>query len=210
MAISTCRDARLLLVTNVGVARQQQYREPHAGVGRPHSGADRSRRPLNVCAPLGLAFDRAGKLFVTETDRIYSFTPDASAPPIATVFASGVPGTNGVAFDVDGNLWTSDGVTGVGRVWKIGPSGGVCESSFTGCEEVFRVQPMANVVNLDQNNVGGVGRDVRTLPPLSRCYPSTATPRIQPAPSRWWRTGWRSTSTVASSSPTRRVGRSGW
>ena len=92
-----------------------------------------------------------------ETDRIYSFTPDASAPPIATVFASGVPGTNGVAFDVDGNLWTSDGVTGVGRVWKIGPSGGVCESSFTGCEEVFRVQPMANVVNLDQNNVGGVG-----------------------------------------------------
>ena len=93
------------------------------------------------------------------------------------MFASGVPGTNGVAFDVDGNLWTSDGVTGVGRVWKIGPSGGVCESSFTGCEEVFRVQPMANVVNLDQNNVGGVGRDVRTLPPgLSRCYPSAATP----------------------------------
>ena len=32
------------------------------------------------------------------------------------------------------------------------------------CEEVFRIQPMANEVNLDLSGVGGVGRDVRMLP----------------------------------------------
>ena len=121
------------------------------------------------CAPLGLAFDRAGKLFVTETttSKIFSFLPNADNPPIAAEFASGVPGTNGVAFDADGNLWTSDGVTGQGRVWRIGPSGGVCESSFTGCEEVFRILPMANSVN--------VGRQNSTLQP-------TQTPAAPPNP----------------------------
>jgi len=108
------------------------------------------------CAPLGLAFDNAGKLFVTETDRIYSFVPNATTPPTAALFASGVPGTNGVAFDSVGNLWTSDGTTGQGRVWMISPSGVVTE--------VFRVQPLANEVNLVAG-VGGIGRDVRTLPP---------------------------------------------
>lgn len=108
------------------------------------------------CAPLGLAFDSAGKLFVTETDRIYSFVPNATTPPTAALFASGVPGTNGVAFDEDGNLWTSDGTTGQGRVWMISPAGAVTEA--------FRIQPIANEVNL-VSGVGGVGRDVRTLPP---------------------------------------------
>jgi sugar lactone lactonase YvrE len=108
------------------------------------------------CSPSGLAFNRAGKLFVTETDRIYSFTPNAGAPPIATVFAAGVAGTNGLAFDRDGNLWTGDGTTGQGRVWKITSSGVVTE--------MFRVQPMANEVNLVAG-VGGVGRDVRSLGP---------------------------------------------
>lgn len=110
------------------------------------------------CAPLGLAFDHAGKLFVTEPNggKIFSFFPNAGTPLIATEFASGVPGANGVAFDEDGNLWTSDGVTGQGRVWMITPAGVVTE--------VFRVQPMANEVNL-VTGVGGVGRDVRTLPP---------------------------------------------
>ena len=108
------------------------------------------------CAPLGLAFDNAGKLFVTETDRIYSFVPNATTPPTATLFALGLPGTNGVAFDADGNLWTSDGTTGQGRVWMITPAGEV--------SEVFRVQPLSNEVNL-VGGVGGVGRDVRTLPP---------------------------------------------
>ena len=111
------------------------------------------------CAPLGLAFDHAGRLFVTEPNsgKIFSFVPNASAPPLATEFAANVPGANGVAFDGDGNLWVSDGVTGAGRVWKISPAGLVTE--------VFRIQPLANEVNLDAAGVGGVGRDVRTLPP---------------------------------------------
>jgi len=112
--------------------------------------------PTGLCQPLGLTFDRAGKLFVTETDKIYSFFPNSNTPPIAALFASGVPGTNGVAFDADDNLWTGDGTTGQGRVWMITPAGVVTE--------VFRVQPLANEVNL-LAGVGGVGRDVRDLPP---------------------------------------------
>src|SRR6185295_10292078 len=84
------------------------------------------------CSPLGLAFDRLGYLYVGEGDKIYRFFPDVSAPPTATVFTSGVPGANGLAFDRDGNLWTSDGTTGQGRVWKIDASGTPTE--------MFRVQ----------------------------------------------------------------------
>lgn len=109
------------------------------------------------CSPSGLTFNDAGALFVSEADKIYTFTPNATTPPIATVYASGVPGTNGVAFDRHGNLWTGDGTTGQGRVWRIAPGGGTVT-------EVFRIQPMSNEVNLVAG-VGGVGRDVRTLPP---------------------------------------------
>lgn len=109
-----------------------------------------------ACLPLGLAFDHGGKLYVADADRIYSFFPDETVPPLAAVFASGVPGANGVAFDESGNLWTSDGTTGQGRVWKIDTQGTVTE--------IFRIQPMANEVNLTAG-VGGVGRDVRDLPP---------------------------------------------
>jgi len=108
------------------------------------------------CSPSGLAFDRADRLYVTEGDKIYRFLPDAAVPPLATVFASGVPGANGVAFDRDGNLWTGDGTTGQGRVWRIDVSGIPTE--------MFRIQPMSNEVNL-VGGVGGVGRDARTLPP---------------------------------------------
>jgi sugar lactone lactonase YvrE len=110
-----------------------------------------------TCSPSGLAFGPDGQLYVTQTDRIYRFTPSATGtPPTATLFASGVPGTNGLAFDWNGNLWTGDGTTGVGRVWRISPQGVVTE--------VFRIQPMANEVNLVAG-VGGVGRDARTLGP---------------------------------------------
>lgn len=107
------------------------------------------------CSPSGLAFGPDGKLYVTETDRIYRFTPNATTPPTAEIFATGVPGTNGLAFDWTGELWTGDGTTGQGRVWKISDTGQVTE--------MFRVQPMANEVNL-VSGTGGVGRDVRSLP----------------------------------------------
>ena len=108
------------------------------------------------CSPSGLAFGPDGKLYVTQTDRIYRFTPNATTPPTADLFASNVPGTNGLSFDRKGNLWTGDGTTGQGRVWRIDTAGNPTE--------MFRIPPMANEVNL-VGGVGGVGRDVRTLGP---------------------------------------------
>jgi len=106
--------------------------------------------PAAGCSPSGLAFGPDGMLYVTQGDRIYRFTPSATGPvPDAEVFATGVPGTNGLAFDRDGNLWTGDGTTGQGRVWKITPDGVA--------HLMFRVQPMANAA--------GVGRSDVTLPP---------------------------------------------
>ena len=108
------------------------------------------------CSPSGITFNAAGALFISEADKVYRVTPDAASPATATVYASGVPGTNGLAFDADGNLWTGDGTTGQGRVWKIAPSGAVTE--------MLRIQPMANEVNLVAG-IGGIGRDVRSLAP---------------------------------------------
>jgi sugar lactone lactonase YvrE len=111
------------------------------------------------CGPAGLTFNADGRLFITNGDTIVALRPSASNPPTATVFATGVPGANGVAFDRDGNLWTGDGTTGQGRVWRVGPDGGAGT-------EVFRVQPMVNEVNV-AGGVGGIGRDPRSLPPGS-------------------------------------------
>ena len=66
------------------------------------------------CAFAGLTFNAAGDLFIADigAGRIYRLTPNATTPPNATLFVSGVPGTNGLAFDRDGNLWTDDSITG--------------------------------------------------------------------------------------------------
>jgi hypothetical protein len=121
------------------------------------------------CTFRGIAFDAAGRLFFVDPTlgRIYSFTPNAATPPDATLFATGVPGANGVAFDRDGNLWTGDGTTGLGRIWKI--AGAVANCGAPGpvnCTEVFRVQPMRNSTALGSNVPGdGVGRQIRNFPP---------------------------------------------
>lgn len=136
------------------------------------------------CSPSGLTFNEFGNLFVADGDKVFTFTPNAGTPPTAAVYATGVPGTNGVGFDRHGNLWTGDGTTGQGRVWKIPPGGGAGI-------EVFRVQPMANEVNLatvnsttnvPTPNVGGVGRDVRTLPPGLIQVTPTSRNAFVPAP----------------------------
>ena len=123
---------------------------------------------LSTCGFAGIAFNDIGDLFVADGGgaRIFSFTPNASSPPtVTTPFVSGAPGANGLAFDKQGNLWASDGVTGQGRVWKITGPGANCTSTpAINCLEVFRIQPMSNEVNLAAG-VGGVGRDIRALPP---------------------------------------------
>lgn len=127
-----------------------------------------------TCNPSGIALDEAGDIYVADggaAATIWKLTPDAGTPPVASAFATGVPGTNGLAFDRNGNLWTGDATTGQGRVWRIAPSGGNCQTE-AGCKEVFRIQPMANEVNLVAG-VGGVGRDVRTLPPGAITVTST-------------------------------------
>lgn len=119
------------------------------------------------CGFAGIAFDEADNLYIADgaAGTIYFLNPSAKNKPTAAVYASGVPGTNGLAFDRRGNLWTGDGTTGQGRVWKITSPGANCTAPTpVNCVEVFRIQPMANTVNLDAAGVGGVGRDIRGLP----------------------------------------------
>jgi hypothetical protein len=98
------------------------------------------------------------ELYVTNGDQVVVLRPNAASPPTATVFATGVPGANGVAFDRDGNLWVSDGGTAQGRVWRVPHDGGAGV-------EVFRVQPTSNDVVDATLGISGVGRDNRSLPP---------------------------------------------
>lgn len=108
------------------------------------------------CGPAGIALDARGRLFVANGGEVHVLTPSEASPPTSTVFVTGVPGANGIAFDRRGALWVTDGTTGQGRVWKVGSDGVAVE--------MFRVQPMVNEVNV-VNGVGGVGRDPRGLPP---------------------------------------------
>src|SRR3954452_17040007 len=103
------------------------------------------------CGPAGLAFGPDGRLYIADIDKIMVLRPDVAAPPVAEVYATGVPGANGIAWDERGDLWVSDGGTAQGRVWRIGRDRTPVE--------MFRVQPMANDV--------GVGRDARSVPPGS-------------------------------------------
>jgi sugar lactone lactonase YvrE len=117
------------------------------------------------CSPSGIAFDKDGFLLIADAPDIYKLNPIPSGidpGPTATLFVTGlVPGTNGLALDRHGNLWTGDGITGLGRVWKITPAGVVTEE--------FRIQPMAATSDELGTNFGSavtsVGRDARTLPP---------------------------------------------
>jgi sugar lactone lactonase YvrE len=126
-----------------------------------------------ACNPLGIAFDAADNLYIADLSVgvIWVLAPSAANQPIATPFASGVPGANGIAFDKKGNLWVSDGTTGLGRVWKITGPGANCTSTpafpdIVNCEEVFRIQPMNNSIAFEGDVPNpGVGRVNSTIQP---------------------------------------------
>ena len=151
-----------------------------AGTACPVWRVDRAHRSLTVvgfppapsattqCSPAGLTFNAFEDLFVADGDHIHVLRPDETTQTIATTFATGVPGTNGLMFDRHGNLWTGDGTTGLGRVWRITPGGIVTE--------MFRVQPMRDSTALGGAIAGdGVGRQARTFPPEPR--PTTSVVR---------------------------------
>ena len=126
------------------------------------------------CSPAGITRDTQGSFYVADGNlggviwKLRAGDMDPTAP-----FATGVPGTNGVAFDRHGNLWTGDGTTGRGRVWRIAPDGTAAE--------MFRIQPMRNGTGLGGTIAGdGVGRQARTFPPgtTTITVPASPTPAV--------------------------------
>ena len=112
------------------------------------------------CNPSGIRRDRDGNFFIADANQggvIWKLRAADMNP--AAPFATGVPGTNGLAFDRRGNVWTGDGTTGQGRVWRVSSDG----KTVT---EMFRIQPMRNSAALGGTVAGdGVGRQVRSFPP---------------------------------------------
>lgn len=82
----------------------------------------------NLNQPWGLAFDRAGNLFVSNSgdNRIYKFTP-AGARTIFATTGAGLNNPRGLAFDSAGYLYVAN--AGSGSILKI-PPGGFISSVF--------------------------------------------------------------------------------
>jgi sugar lactone lactonase YvrE len=163
LSFETLFSAPLVVEGLVADARGQLYTAARGGDPCPVWRVDaRGAGALVVgsipapCSANGLAFDAAGRLYVASTDKIYRLDPNEAEPPSGAVFVSGLAGSNGLAFDASGTLWVSDGASAQGRVWKV--------SSDAGVSVAFRVQPLASTLNVVEGS-GGIGRDVRALPP---------------------------------------------
>ncbi|PYV62167.1 MAG: hypothetical protein DMG97_41090 [Acidobacteria bacterium] len=80
--------------------------------------------------PQGLAFDRAGNLFVAAGGTVSKFTPTG----VHTAFASGLTTPFALAFDSGGNLFVADG----GYSWDYPPvDGAVYKFTPTGLRSIF-------------------------------------------------------------------------
>ena len=127
------------------------------------------------CNPSGIIRDRRGSFFIADGNQggvIWKLTSAEMNPSVP--FVTGVPGTNGLALDRRDNLWTGDGTTGQGRVWRITSDGRTVT-------EMFRIQPMRNSTALGGVVGGdGVGRQARSFPPgtLTVNVAASATPVV--------------------------------
>jgi len=119
-------------------------------------------KPAGPCAPRGLEF-RGGRLYIADqgaaaTGWVYEMDPASGQ---STVFAAGVAGANGIAFDSDGNLWITDSLRGLGRVYRRDAATGTVT-------EAFRVPPVGNGTTyggrLNVPNALGIGRQIINLP----------------------------------------------
>ena len=120
-------------------------------------------KPLGgPCAPRGLEF-RAGRVYVSDQATgangwVFEMDP---ATGQTIIFASGVPGANGIAFDSHGNLWITDSQRGLGRVYRRDAATGAVH-------EAFRVPPVANGTayggRLSFPSTSGVGRQIINVP----------------------------------------------
>jgi len=119
-------------------------------------------KPSGPCAPRGLEF-RAGHLYISDQGTaangwVFEMDPASGA---ATTFAAGVAGANGIAFDSLGNLWITDGLRGLGRVYKRDAATGLVQ-------EILRVPPVANGTSyggrLTSPTAAGIGRQIINVP----------------------------------------------
>ena len=118
--------------------------------------------PVGLCSPRGLEF-RDGHIYIADQGTgpdgwIFRMNPATGA---TTTFASGVPGANGIAFDTHGNLWITDSLRGMGRVFRRDAQSGVVQ-------EAFRVPPVGNGTvyggKLSAPATTGVGRQIVNIP----------------------------------------------
>jgi streptogramin lyase len=118
--------------------------------------------PTGVCSPRGLEF-RDGFVYIADQGTgpdgwVFRMNP---ATGEATTFASGVPGANGIAFDSHGNLWITDSLRGLGRVFRRDAASGAVQ-------EAFRVPPVGNGTTyggkLTVPAATGIGRQIVNMP----------------------------------------------
>ncbi|MBM3897806.1 MAG: SMP-30/gluconolactonase/LRE family protein [Thaumarchaeota archaeon] len=107
-----------------------------AKVSRMEATRRDGTKSMVIPSLLGMTFDKQGNLYIASSGlpgqdpakplgfilRVDSSKLNPSNPGNATVWATGVPGANGIAFDKNGNLYVS--TFGAGIIYMVPPTGG--------------------------------------------------------------------------------------